>query len=393
MSTTDYKAAVDSNDIIMSYAPEAQWGVKPTAAFQQIRLDGEGFTSQKTRTRPNEINPAGQASAAITTKQESPGSLNFSVSAGTHKDLIAASIGGIFTAPLAISGSTIAATADSFTDSANGFGDIVVGQMIQVRGFTTTGLLANGIYRVNQAAAGEIHVTPAPGAAKVAGDTVTIRGSMCRNGKDFQSFYFQKFLDTAMYLQYPGAWPSGGSLDVGVGDYLKGTLAFINKDEVKATTGASTGAETLAPDGTVIDSINGIGQVYRNGSPIQAIIQKIGAKWNKEGARGQYGIGSAFAQGIGIGRLLVTGSLASYFKDFLLYDQFKSETGGPIWFTAIDNAGDGYAITFCNANIMNPKIVAGSASTDIMAEFEIEGAPDVSGTYGGLTLQIDYFGD
>jgi hypothetical protein len=393
MATTDYQAAIDTSDVVMSYGPEATWGTLPEVAFQDIRLDSEGFSSSKSRTRPSEINADGQASAAITVKEESPGSLNFSVSAGTHNALIASSIGGVFSTPLAISAATIAATATGFTDSGDGFvsGGIVVGQMIKVSGFLTTGLLANGIYRVDTVAAGEITTTPAPGATKVAGDTVAIKGSMCRNGKVFQSFFFQKELAAALFLQYAGAWPTGGSLDVGVGDYLKGTMSFLNKAETKATTDGSTGDHVAAPTGQVVDSVDGIGDIYRNGAVVDAIIQKIGVKWDKTGARAQYGIGSASAKGMGNGLLTVTGSLSSYFKDFALYDEFRAETGGPIWFQALDADGKGYVITFCSAKIMNPKIVAGGANQDIMADFEIEGEPGSVALYGGKTIQIDYF--
>lgn len=391
MATTDYAAAIDTGDIIMGYGPEAVWSVLPTLVFQDIRLDSEGFSASKSRTRPNEINPDGQASAAITTKEESTGSLNFSVSAGTHNDLVAASIGGVFTTPVAVAEITIAAVADGFTDSGSGFvtAGIAVGQMIKVSGFLDSTI--DSIYRVDSLAAGAITTTPVPLATEVAGETIAIGGSMCRNGVVFQSFHFQKELSSVLYMVYPGAWPTGGSFDVGVGDYLKGTLAFLNKDETTAIADSSTGPHDPAPTGDVIDSVGGIGVIYRNGAAISAIIQKIGAKWTKEGARAQYGIGSAAAQGMGKGKLLVTGSLSSYFKDFSLYDEFKAETTGPIWFSALDANGKGYVITFCSASIMNPKVTAGGANQDVMADFEIEGEPGDLVMYGGKTVQIDYF--
>jgi hypothetical protein len=97
--------------------------------------------------------------------------------------------------------------------------------------------------------------------------------------------------------------------------------------------------------------------------------------------------------------MLVTGSLSTYFKDFALYTQFINEQSGPISFYALDglstaSATKGYVITFCNATIMNPKIVAGGPGQDLMADFEIEGNPDISSTaiFGGKTIQIDFFG-
>lgn len=98
------------------------------------------------------------------------------------------------------------------------------------------------------------------------------------------------------------------------------------------------------------------------------------------------------------GKQLISGSLSSYFKDFSLYTQFTAEQAGPISFYALDglpsaSGTKGYMITICNATIMNPKIVAGGPGQDVMAEFELEGNPDISSTsiFGGRTIQIDYF--
>jgi hypothetical protein len=208
-------------------------------------------------------------------------------------------------------------------------------------------------------------------------------------------------------LRYTGAFPTGGSLDVGVGDYLKGTMSFLNKEEASATTEVASATYLPAPTGTIIESVKGIGSVWRGvntgttpGVPavVDAIIQKIGIKWNKESAAAQYGIGSAAAKGMRSGKLLVTGSLSSYFKDFSLYTQFRDEAGGPVSFFALDGpataaATKGYMFTICNATIMNPKVVAGGPGQDVMADFEIEGNPDISSTniFGGKTIQIDYF--
>jgi hypothetical protein len=235
----------------------------------------------------------------------------------------------------------------------------------------------------------------------------TIKGSCLRNGTTFNSFTFQKKFSSSLFLRYAGAFPTGGSLDVGVGDYLKGTMAFLNKSQVSATTELGGAAYTSAPTGTVIDSVKGIGTVWRGvdagttpgvPAPVAGVVQKLGVKWNKENAALQYGIGSASAQGVRPGKMLVTGSMSTYFSDFALYNQFINEQAGPISFFALDGPDEltttkGYVITFCNATIMNPKVVAGGPGQDVMADFEVEGNPDISSTqiFGGKTVQIDYF--
>lgn len=420
--TTGYAAAIDSNDLLMSYIGEIVWGTTPdNPAFQNIRLDSEGFSGSKSRTRPNEIDPAGQASAAITTKEEATGSLNFSVSAGLASNvLIAASVGGVWTTPVSYTGSdvaitvadgaaktaTLTATAGAFTTT----NMLIPGQFIKL--FAGSATTQSGIARikaVTNATTLELDCCSwTPVITNAAGmGACTIKGSCLRNGTTFNSFTFQKKLATALFLRYPGSFPTGGSLDVGVGDYLKGTMSFLCKSENSDTVELTGSSYLAAPTRTVIDSIKGIGVVWRGvnagttpgvPAPIDAIVQKMGVKWNKEGAAAQYGIGSAAAAGLRPGKLMVSGSMSSYFKDFSLYTQFKDEKGGPISYYAIDGspaASDtkGYVITFCNATIMNPKVVAGGPGQDVVADFEIEGNPDISSTsvFGGKTIQIDYF--
>lgn len=418
MATTDYAAAIDSNDLIMSYVAEAAWGVTPsTPAFQNIRLDSEGFSGSKTRTRPSEIDPAGQASAAITTKEESTGSLNFSVSAGEASNvLLAASMGGVWTTGGTYSGSDVSmtvkdgnsqsvltATGGAFTDP--GAGLIIIGQFLKI--FSASNAANCLIGRVVAVTATTITLdclsgTPTAGAM----GATTIKGVCLRNGTTFNSFTFQKKLSSALFLRYAGAFPNDGSLDVGVGDYLKGTMSFLNKSQVSATTEIADASYVAAPTGTVIDSVKGIGTVWRGvdtgvtagyPAPIEGIVQKIGVKWSKEGAAAQYGIGSSSAAGVRPGKITVTGSLSTFFKDFALYSQYINEQTGPISFYALDglptsSVTKGYVITFCNATIMNPKVVAGGPGQDVMADFEIEGNPDVTSKFGGKTIQIDYFG-
>jgi len=420
--TTGYAAAIDSDDLILSYIAEAVWGITPdTPVFQNIRLEGEGFTGSKDRTRPNEIDPSGQASAAITTKESSVGSVNFSVSAGLATNvLLAASLGGEFTAPVFHSGSDFAVTvaypeqhALVLTCTSGAFttvNHLYIGQFVKL--YSAGSAVNCGIGRLLAVHADSLTIDCFSGTPTVANagamGACTIKGSMCRNGVVVNSFTVQKKFEAALLLRYAGAFPTGGSLDVGVGDYLKGTMAFINKAQEAATTEIAGATYTAAPTRTVIDSVNGIGPVWRGvntgttpGVPglVDAIVQKLGIKWNKEGAAGQYGIGSANAQGIRKGKMLVTGTMSTFFKNFILYNQFANEQKGPISFYAIDGlpaAADteGYMITFCNASIMNPKVVAGGSGQDVLAEFDVEGNPDVSSTqiFGGKTIQIDFFG-
>ncbi|MFT8245196.1 phage tail tube protein [Roseomonas sp. BN140053] len=89
VATTSYQAGVETSLVQMAYVQEAAWGVTPTAKLQQIRFTGESLRGQKTRQRPDEINPSRVQSAPVTTEESASGGINFALSYGTYDDLLA----------------------------------------------------------------------------------------------------------------------------------------------------------------------------------------------------------------------------------------------------------------------------------------------------------------
>lgn len=389
METLNHSAGLETNNVVMSYGKEAQWGVKPEVPFKQIRMEGETFSSTKTRNRPKEINKSGQASKAITTKVEGSGGISGGLSAATYDDFLAASIGAEFGDVVALTASTISATAGGFADSNSGFetAGFVAGQWVRVAGYNSE---VDGIYHILSVVPGAITTMPAPPATAVAGPSVTVSGCMVRNGREVHTFYMQKELDTDKFLCYPGTFYTGGTISVALGDYAKINLDALVKDQLKEVTDQSTGPQIEAPDGDVISTVHGIGAIYRGAAPVNGTITKVDLKWTKEGVRSQYGIGSAAAAGVGNGTLGVSGSIDMYFGSWELYDEFVAETGGMLAVPMYDESGDGYVFSVCNAKLMNPKITAGGPDSDVMATFEVEGNPSAkTGVFGGRTIQID----
>jgi len=393
--TSGYQAGISTNDVIVSYAPEAAWAQKPAVAFQQIRMDSEGFTQAKGRSRPSEINATGQVSAAVTNKVETKGDTKHSLSSATPFDIIAASIMGTPLAATAVTAATIAAVADGFTDSGNGLAGLIPGAWVRVKGLTGAGVTSNGLYQVLTAAAGKITTLPAPPATKVAGDNVSITGQCVRNANVFQSFFFQKQLTSVLFLQYPGTWPTGGDISASQGGFFAGSLNFLAQDQLSAVADGSTGAQLAAGAGDVISTVNGFGKVYRGSGEMMsgatpATIMKLDLKWSGQSAAAQYGLGSAAAQGMRKGLLEATGSVSLYFRTFDQYTEFINETKAMLSFSACDSLGAGFVFTLANAALMDPKIVAGGPNQDVMADFTLEGNPSASaGIFGGCTLQID----
>lgn len=395
MPTTGYNVGVDSNDVIMSYGPESAWGTKPAVKFQAVRATSEGFSETRQRSRPSEMNSSGQVSAAVTQKVEAKGDLKVALSTSTPIDLIAASIMGTPTGDKTgfAGATTVAAVSDGFTDSANGFtvgNKFAPGDWVHISGFTTTGLLANGYYQILTRADGKITTLPAPAATKTAGDPITVSGNRVRNSTDFQSFYFQKQLAAALFLQYPGTWPNGGDVSASMGGFTSGGLSFLAKNETSATVEAGTSAPTAAPDGEVFNTVSGFGSVYFGATAIASKVTKTDLKWNLGGSAAQYAMGSSDAQGIRKGLLEVSGTIEVYFSSFTEYTLAKAETSGMYALRFMDANGAAYIFTVCNAKLLNPQIIAGGPGQDVMASFTVEGNPSSSsGIFAGATFQID----
>jgi hypothetical protein len=410
--STGFNAGLDSSDTIVRYGEEVTWDTVPAIAFQEVRLTGESFSEQKTRTRPEEIKADGFVSHALTTQVQASGGLNFALSFGTYDDLLGGLLNGTFTADLGITSvattgiitaydgvttplPTAGGTAAGFaTNDGTLLDSVVAGSWVRVSGY---GNATDGLYRVLavDAANNEFEVSKTAGnganivdASASSGTEVNIQGGNLRNGTSFRSFYFEKQLAAALFLVYSGSYISDGNLTAQVGGFLEGTFNFLCASETSGTSTAGTGPAVAAPVGRVIDTVAGFSQLEQNDTSIAAVVQGISWTVTKNNARAQYGLGAANAQGMARGTIDVSGSMSVYFTDFTLYDLYKAETDQIISFAALDDTGAGYIFTLPGVTLMNPSIVAGGPDTDIVSDFELEGN-EGSGVYAGVIMQID----
>lgn len=393
-ATTGYQASPESNDAVISYAIEATWGTTPAVAFQAIRFNSESLAGAKSRSRPSEINPTGEASSNVTQSEAASGGINYSLSYGTFDDFMSCALGADWGTTVSLAGvagdialTNVSATvANLVSTTTNKFQNILQGQFIRLLGFTNAA--NNAIYKVATKTdsthlvltsyAVTVTETPSLTAAQV-------RACMLRNGPAFKSLSVQKKMSSAMFLEYPGVAVTGMTLSGSVGQFFGGSFTLLAKSESSATVDASTGAVVAAPTGRVHDTVAGVGAVLVNDVAISAVVDTISFTMTRTGAAGQYGIGSSAAQGMTRGMLEASGQLKVYFKDFTDYALFKSETQQPISLVTKDSSGNAYVVTFLSAAIMNPNAVIGGPNQPVMGTFTLEGNP----LTGGGTVQID----
>ncbi|WP_419900649.1 phage tail tube protein [Roseomonas sp. USHLN139] len=393
MPTNGYQAAVESNDVEISFAKEVTYGVLPSVAFQKIRTTGESFATSNERARPAELNARGEVQAAVTQRVTAGGQLNFALSFGTYDDWLAALLNGDWQAAVAINGIggdiTITAGTNKLTSTlGTKFQAISAGQWIRLGGFTNAA--NNGIYRVASKASGsDLTLTPIglPFVTETpAGTAAKVRASTLMNGVAVTTLYVQRKMAADMFFREPGTYLSAGQLSGGTGQFLNGSFTGQSKDEVSATAEASTGAAAEAPTGAVHDSVDGFGGFCIDGALWGDDVDQFSLSLTKTGAAQTYAMGSPAAKGQVRGLLEAGGSVSMLFDSLNAYERFKAGTKGALSFILYDDARNAYVITLENATLQNPRVNAGGPSTSVMAQFDLEGNPRAG--VGG-TVRID----
>ena len=411
-ATTDFNAGIDTSDVEVSYKKESKYGEAIVgtvlAPYQKLRLTSEGFSEEKTRSRPAEIRADGQAVQAITTQVAASGSLGLAYSAGTYDDLLLGMINAdAFAGGASLKLTTTATTALHATDILTLTGTVIadadpVGtvlasfkkdETVYVSGFIGDDAVYNGVYTLTtNGAPGSIKLTNkylesliADGTPAAVNTVVIKRCGYAINAVSVSTYAFQKKFKDDLYLNYPGCYITSGSVNASLGGFLEGTFEFLAKNENIAAKGLEgTGSGVIlkdAPEGRVIDTIEGVQNAmfadksFTETGGFDTILQSIAFTVTKENARSQYGIGSPDAQGIGRGTLTIAGTLSVYFRNDKLYNEFKNETSNTFAFDAVDNDGRGYQFSFPNVTIINPTVVAGGPDTDMLAEFTLEANP------------------
>ncbi len=125
--STDYNAGIDTSDLEISFGEEAVWSVKPAVAFQAFRVNSEGFSESKSRSRPAEIRSTGDAAHAITQSVEASGSITGSLSYDTFDAFLEGLLNGTWGATIALTSTTTdtsaVASGNEFTSTVASFFD------------------------------------------------------------------------------------------------------------------------------------------------------------------------------------------------------------------------------------------------------------------------------
>lgn len=198
------------------------------------------------------------------------------------------------------------------------------------------------------------------------------------DGKVLQSFTIEKRMQAGQYFRYPGAYPTGMTLNVATGQFVGGSFTFVAKNEAKSTTAA--GAYAAAGTGRIINASAGVSAITLGGSPL-GYIESMTLNVTRQGAAQQRGLGSVSALGIDPGILIATVEANVYFKDFTLYDAFVAESEQAFSFRTADLADKGYTWTLLAPVVDAPAPGVQDKTRPIMQRVSFTSNPNASGAH------------
>lgn len=386
----------DSNRTQLYYGIESTYGVTPAVAFKEMRFTGEGLNKNIENILSNEIRSDRQVTDLIQVDADVSGSINFELSYGAFDDfLVAALYSAGWSTPVAVSATDIsAASADnSFNTVAEDFtGDnISVGQWIEVRGFTTNAV-NNGYFKVVSVAATKLVVSGATLVDETAGDTITIAGSMIRNGVTETSFTLEKeFADKTQFFLYNGMIVGSMGLNFNVKEILAGSMNFEGTNLTVSGTTSSTGAPTAAASNQIMNSVSHFQRLREGGSEINTsasyFVSDVGINLSNA-LRPQKALGVLGSTSIGAGRCAIDGTLKGYFEDEVFVNKFLNGTETSLDWYVEDNAGNAYYFTLPRIKIETLAVNAQGIDQDVLLDGAYKALRDPT---TDCMIQIDKF--
>lgn len=321
----------------LAYKAETTWGTVPSASgAQALRRTTSSLDLTKETYQSNEIRPDLQLADFRHGVRSVTGRISGDLSAGTHKDFIAAILKRDFAAVTAIAGAsiTIAGAGPTYTvtRAAGSYltDGVKVGDVIRLSVGTFNAANINKNLFVVALTATVATVIVLNGSALVAegpiaSSTVTVVGKKTfvpTSGHTDKSFAIEHwFSDVAQSEVFSGCKPSACAIALPPTGIATVDWDFMGKDVTTATSQYFTSPTSATTTGSLA-AVNG---VVRVGSTTVATITgltlNIAANFTGEAV-----VGSNTKPLMSPGRVLVTGQATCYFEDATFRDAFLNET-------------------------------------------------------------------
>ncbi len=383
-----------SNRVGVRQIAEVTFGVTPTTpAFKEVRYTGESLNFNIENVTSDEIRADRMTSDLVQVSADASGDINTEISYDAYDDFIEATLAGTWGSVIAVSESDITATiqpTNTFVTAAGDFvaDGIVVGQWIEVRGYVDDTI--NGYYRVLTVTTSTITTANDIDASESSGPTVTMGGSMLRNGVVERSFSIQKELEDLTppsFFLFNGCRMGQLQLNFETGSILTAIFSVMGLGAVVNTVGESGQTEVPAPTEDVMNAVSNVLQIEFDDVVTTAFFNTLNLNINNN-LRAQDAIGSLPHVGIAYSRLEVTGDIELYFPDNAEYTKYLNATAFSISFRVEDSAGNAYIFTLPRSKYETGEVVAGGLDQDVFQRSTIRAIRD---PITDAMVQVDKF--
>lgn len=372
------------------YVEESTWGTTPaTPTLTELRYTGEGVNFDIETTTSNEIRSDRMTSDLVQTNQSTGGNIDFELSFDAFDDFIEAAMFNEFGSAVGINGEVTISfdnASSEIRDSANGFGNVVVGQWVYVAGATNAG--NNGYFRVTAVDGGGADITvDGTLTDEAASASVTITGQRLINGVTAKFFSLEKtFNDTTVptYQYFTGVYVNGMSLSFETGSILTGSFDLLGKGSSVTTTRIASPTDQAASTNDVMNAVNNVSAVEIDNVAFDCSIQSMSVDMTNN-LRQQNAIGELAACGIGLGRYELTGDISLYFEDETELNKYINNTSFQMSFRVQDGSGNAYVFTMPNCEYESMSVNASGLDTDVILEGSYRA---LLGSVGGVNQML-----
>ncbi len=379
----------DSSSVQLFYSKEEVWGVinkgSPLAAPQltELRFTNESLNQTTETAKSAEIRADRAVSDIVRVGVSANGDIGIELSYGAYDDLFEGMLYdewttdvGVTAEGVIITNSSPLGTSDITSVASPGpFGDVVVGQFVQI--FDSTSSPNNdGFYRVTAASPEAITVT---GTLFAGADTISVKGSRVKNGVTRISFTLEKwFSDITEYINYAGMRIGTGALAIAPGAIITGTFTFEGKIAAAAGVTIGDGSPVAATTEDVMNAVDNVTDILIDGQPLAATdgcFTTIDFQVNAS-TRPQPCIGQLENSGIGIGQNTIEGTIEAYFTNRTLYEKYIDFVTTGLSFRVVDGAGNSYLFDFPTFKFVSGEVNAGGNDQDVLVSLGFEAKRD-----------------
>jgi hypothetical protein len=300
------------------------------------------------------------------------GSLGVELMYGGYDSLFEGVLRSTFGTALSVSATTISAanSDNSFTGSGGSeFTNAVVGQWVQIAGFTESA--NNGFAKItSKPSNAKIIVAGLTIADEAAGDSVTIKGAICKNGVTEKSFLIEKQFSSSLFDYFTGMEVNSASFNFALDDLITGSFDFVGKAAARATSTQGDGSPTAAASTDSMNTIENL-TIYIDDAATSLDVTSFNFSATPN-LREKKALGNLGAIGVGGGTFNITGSIELHNEDNSLLTALDNFTTKSLSIIVGDAAGNDYVFDFPSAKLTSGARNVGGQDQDVIQSLNFE---------------------